>query len=139
MTQRTMPRPGSAPVWWLARSAAVVLSLSFVACGGGGQGPAQSPTAMPNQVPVGYGTASLSWTPVTTDTSGTPLADLAGYKVYYGTSPGELDTAILVQDPSATAYVVNYLASGTWYFAVAAYTTGGIDGARSNVASKTIP
>jgi hypothetical protein len=90
-------------------------------------------------VPVGFGTASLSWTPVTTDTSGTPLADLAGYKIYYGTSPTDVNTPILVPDPSATAYLVANLPSGTWYFAVAAYTTGGVDGVRSNVASKTIP
>jgi len=120
-------------------SALVALSLYFVACGGPGTMPVESPTATPNQVPVGFGTASLSWTAVTTDTSGTPLTDVAGYKIFYGSSPDELNTSIPVADPSATSYLVANLTSGTWYFAVAAYTTGGVDGMRSNVATKTIP
>jgi hypothetical protein len=33
------------------------------------------------------GQATLSWDPPTTNVDGTPLTDLAGYKVYYGT-PG---------------------------------------------------
>jgi hypothetical protein len=39
----------------------------------------------------------------------------------------------------ATAYTIGNLASGVWYFAAAAYTTTGIQGTRSAVASKTIP
>lgn len=134
-----MPRSPSTLLRSICLSAVVALPLCLVACGGPATAPVEGPTATPNQVPVGFGTASLSWTPVTTDTNGTPLADLAGYKIYYGSSPGELSTTILVADPSATAYLVANLTSGTWYFTVAAYTTGGVDGVRSNVALKEIP
>ena len=38
-----------------------------------------------------------------------------------------------------TAYVVTNLSSGTWYFGVTAYTSGGTEGDMSNVGIKTIP
>ncbi len=85
------------------------------------------------------GTASLSWTAPTANTDGTPLTDLAGYTIYYGSSADALTQSIQVADPTATAYVVNTLASGTYYFAVAGYTTTGVQGAVSSQVSKTIP
>ena len=85
------------------------------------------------------GSALLSWTPVTKDIKGKDLTDLAGYKVLYGTSPRALYMVIVLSDPHLTGYVVTDLAPGTWYFAVAAYTRSNVQGAQSNVASKTIP
>jgi hypothetical protein len=124
---------------WIRVGVAVSLAPALLECGGAAIGPAtDSSTSTPNQVSVGYGTASLSWTPVTTDTEGTPLSDLAGYHIYYGSSPADMSTSVVVADPSAVAYLVGELAPGTWYFTVAAYTSGGADGVRSNVAAKTI-
>jgi hypothetical protein len=88
--------------------------------------------------PVGRGTATLSWAPVTKRTDGAALTDLAGYRIYYGTSPAAATQTVVVADPKATTYVVTRLTPGTWYFAVAAYTKGGAEGPRSDVGSKTI-
>ena len=85
------------------------------------------------------GTAVLTWTPVTRDIKGKELTNLAGYKVLYGTSPRALYSVIVLSDPHLTRYLVTDLAPGTWYFAVAAYTSGNVQGAQSNVASKTVP
>ncbi len=41
-----------------------------------------------NVVATSPGTATLSWTPPTQNTDGSPLTDLAGYRVYWGTSSG---------------------------------------------------
>jgi hypothetical protein len=84
------------------------------------------------------GSATLTWTPVTQSTDGDILTGLAGYIVFYGTSPDALTTAVTVTDPNQTSYLVTPLSSGTWYFAVAAYTSDGVQGEMSNVASKTI-
>jgi len=84
------------------------------------------------------GSARLSWTAVTTDIGGTQLHDLAGYRVYYGTSARALYSVVVVPDPRATSYEVTDLAPGTWYFGVAAYTSANVQGALSNVGSKTI-
>jgi hypothetical protein len=84
------------------------------------------------------GTAKVSWTPPTENTNGTALTDLAGYTVYYGTSSSSLTQSITIANPSATSYVVSGLTSGTWYFAVASFTSAGAESALSPVSSKTI-
>jgi len=85
------------------------------------------------------GSATLNWTAVTTNTNGSVLSNLAGYKVYYGTSANAMNTVVTLANPSVTTYLVSNLTSGTWYFAVAAYTAGGTVGVQSNVGQKTIP
>jgi hypothetical protein len=86
----------------------------------------------------GSGTATLTWVAPTTNTNGTPLGDLAGFIVNYGTSPNAMTNSITVANATATGYTVQSLAAGTWYFSVIAYTTTGTQSAPSNVASKTV-
>ena len=64
------------------------LALGMVGCGSAAvvQGPTSTPAGSPGPPPAGSGSATLDWTPVTQNTDGTVLTDLAGYKVYYGTS-----------------------------------------------------
>ena len=88
---------------------------------------------------VSNGTAALTWTPVTKNTNGTVLTDLAGYRVHYGTSPNGMSTVVTLANPSLTNYLVSNLSSGTWYFGLTAYTTTGIEGTVSNIGQKTIP
>jgi hypothetical protein len=85
------------------------------------------------------GNATLSWTAPTQNTDGTPLTNLAGYTIYYGTSASALTQTIQVASPSATSYVVSGLSSGTYYFAIAAYTTVGTQSAQTAAVSDTIP
>jgi Putative Ig domain len=84
------------------------------------------------------GSATLSWTAPTENTDGTPLTDLAGYHIYYGTSAGAWTSTITILSATETSYIVSGLASGTYYFTVVAFNTEGIDSADSNVGSKTI-
>jgi Fibronectin type III domain len=84
------------------------------------------------------GSATLNWSPPTENTDGTPLTNLAGYYVHYGTSDASLAWTIDVADASAATYVVRGLTPGTYYFAVSAYNSLGLEGAWSNLASKTL-
>lgn len=84
------------------------------------------------------GSATLSWVPPTTNTDGTPLTDLAGFIVNYGTAANAMNQAIRVPSATATSYTVGNLAAGTWYFTVIVYTSVGTQSAPSDVASKTI-
>ena len=84
------------------------------------------------------GTATLSWTPVKTDTSGKALKSIAGYKIHYGTSPDAMNIVVVLKNPNQTSYVVKGLHPGTWYFAISAYSTSGAEGVLSKVGSKTI-
>jgi hypothetical protein len=84
------------------------------------------------------GSAMISWTPPTTNTDGTALTNLAGYRISYGTSATSLSSVANVPTAGVTSYTVDNLAAGTWYFNVTAYTTSGTTSAASGTATKTI-
>ena len=84
------------------------------------------------------GTVTLSWIAPTENTNGTPLTDLAGYHIRYGTDPGELTRSIDLSTTSTTAYEISGLSTGTYYFAISAYTAMGIESVDSAVGYKTI-
>lgn len=84
------------------------------------------------------GTATVSWVAPTQNTNGTPLTDLAGFNIHYGSSSSSLTQKIQVQGPGITNYVVTGLSTGTWYFAVSSVATDGAESAYSAVSSKTI-
>jgi hypothetical protein len=62
-------------------------------------------------------------------------SDLAGYKIYYGTSSRNYSTVVDVK--KVTSYTVTGLGPGTWYFALTAYNTSGAESSFSNEVSKT--
>jgi hypothetical protein len=73
----------------------------------------------------------------TSDTDGMPLADLAGYYVYYGSSSQSYAERIDVG--KVTTYTIHNLSPGTYYFAVAAYDASGNETDYSNEAAKKVP
>lgn len=81
------------------------------------------------------GRATLSWMAPTQNDDDTPLTDLAGYWLSYGTSPTALAQTIQV---TGTRYTISELAPGTYYFAVRAFTASGRDSDPSNVVSKVV-
>lgn len=87
---------------------------------------------------VSSGAATLSWTPPTTNTDGTTLTNLAGFRILYGPSTAQLTQTIQVANPSVNAYVVSNLVPGTYYFTVRAYTSGGAESTNSNVVTKLV-
>ena len=99
--------------------------------------PTTTPTSPSTPAPTNN-TATLTWTAPTTNTNGSALTDLAGYQIHYGTTPGALSNTINIANPGATTYVVTNLTTGTWYFAMSAYTNTGLASPMSNVGSKTI-
>lgn len=85
------------------------------------------------------GTASLSWAAPTQNTDGTPITNLSGYIISYGTSGTLLSQTVSIANPATTSYTVQNLGSGTWYFAVSATESDGTTSSLSTVVSKTIP
>ena len=86
------------------------------------------------------GSATLSWVRPTTRTDGSPLTNLAGFRVYYGTSLGSYSKQIDVPNPALTAYVVSNLPGGsTYYFVATAYDSAGLESTFSTPGTKTIP
>jgi hypothetical protein len=89
-------------------------------------------------VAVAGGSATLTWMPPTTNTNGTPLTNLAGYRVRWGTAAGSYPNAVTLNNPGLATYVVGNLAPGTYYFVVTALNSAGAESQFSNMASKTI-
>ena len=85
------------------------------------------------------GTATVNWTPPTTNTDGSALTDLAGFRVLYGRTSTNLDQSVEIDNEGLTSYTVGNLASGQWFFAVRAVNSQGFESDSSNVGSKTIP
>jgi hypothetical protein len=84
------------------------------------------------------GSATVSWTPPTTRTDGSPLTNLAGFKLRYGNSAGNYPNTITIPNPGVTAYLVENLARGTYYFVVAAYDATGSESSNTSPVSGTI-
>jgi len=106
--------------------------------GASGSGTTTVAANPPSSPAPSSGTATLDWTPPTQNSDGSTLTDLAGYTVYYGTSPGSLTQQVKITNPGLSAYTMTNLASGTWYFAVAAYSASGTESSRSGVISTQI-
>jgi hypothetical protein len=85
------------------------------------------------------GTATLSWLAPTTNTDGSALTNLSGYKLYHGTSASALTDVRSISSPGTTIFVFDQLAAGTHYFAMSAVNSAGVEGAKTGVGSKIIP
>lgn len=91
-----------------------------------------------NSVGTSSGSATLSWTPPTRNSNGTALTNLAGYRIYYGTSPSSLTRTVTLSNAGLTRYVVSDLSAATWYFSIRAYTSSGVESTNSNTVSKVV-
>ena len=87
---------------------------------------------------INLGSATLSWTAPTQNEDGTALEDLAGYKLYWGTTPGSYTDSVTIDSPGITTYVVENLAPGTYEFVATAYNTSGVESRYSGTATKTV-
>lgn len=73
------------------------------------------------------GSAALNWSPPTQNVDGTPLLDLAGYTIYYGTAERQYDRSLRIDNPGVTSAVIGNLSAGTWHFAATATTASGME------------
>jgi hypothetical protein len=118
-------------------AAGTVLVLGLLAgCNDPGTGPASSGNAP--AVTSGSGGVTLSWDAPTSNTNGTPLTNLAGYRIYYGYSPTDLSQTVSITGVGIQTYVLDDLPSGVWYFAIVAINSSGDESALSNIVQKTI-
>jgi len=100
-----------------------------------GPGPARAPASSQSSASR---TATLFWEAPSSNTNGSPLTDLAGYRIYYGTSPDELTQTVQLSSVGLQTYVIDGLEPGTWYFAIMALTRTGAESSLSNIVVKTI-
>ena len=116
--------------------ALIIAGVMLVGCGGGES--TSAPGAVPPGPGSGTGSATLSWTAPSENSDGSAITDLAGYRIYHGTSANALVDQIQVNNPGVTVYVVEGLPRGTNYFAITAYNSSGAESDRSPIGSKSV-
>jgi len=84
------------------------------------------------------GSVTLSWNAPTQNADGTPLLDLAGYKIYYGRNSGIYDHEIQIDGAGTTTYVVGNLTPDTYYFAATSVNSAGVESDYSGEAVRTV-
>jgi hypothetical protein len=135
---------------WLAT---VIVTVALAACGGGGGSSSASsqsvaplsssdsnpPVTSQSPAPTSsIGQATLYWAAPDQNTDGSALTNLAGYRIYYGTSTDALDQVIDIPSVGMTTYVVDNLTTGTYYFSIRAYNAVGAESALSNIVTDTV-
>jgi hypothetical protein len=84
------------------------------------------------------GSVSLSWQAPTENEDGTALTDLAGFKIYWGTTPGRYPNSVTIDNPSVTAYVVENLAPGEYEFVGTSFNAAGVESRYSSPVSRSV-
>ena len=113
-----------------------LIAIFYTAGCGGGSGSGTSGISRSVISPPDARSVTLSWIAPTTNEDGTFLTDLAGYKIYYGTSPGSYSNHITVHN--TTSYTISNLPPNIYYFTITAYDTSGNESNYSNEVGKYI-
>jgi hypothetical protein len=80
----------------------------------------------------------VRWQAPDQNVDGTPLTNLAGYRVRYGQSSDNLAQVLEIPSAVITSVTVEGLAAGYWYFGIEAYNSAGVGSTLSNIAQKLV-
>jgi hypothetical protein len=88
--------------------------------------------------PVQTGSLTLQWTAPVTRADGTPLslADIDGYRIYYGGSAGNYPNRLDVSDGTAQTATITDMPVGPYYLVMTTYDVSGLESAYSSMATK---
>jgi len=141
----------------------LVLILQLSACGGGGSGSGadiaavagddtgtsftsastQSTTTSSqpsgtDDATVSTGEFGLTWTAPVTRADGTPLslAEIDGFRIYYGKSAGSYSNYTEVTDGTAQSVIVNGVPVGTYYVVMTTLDSSGRESSYSSTVTK---
>jgi hypothetical protein len=83
---------------------------------------------------------SLSWVAPAEREDGNPISmsEIAGYRVYYGTSQGDYSGQVDIAESSTMQATLNNLPSGTYYIVVTTYDVAGLESGYSEEVVKTV-
>jgi hypothetical protein len=95
-------------------------------------------TAPPSSPAASSSSVTLGWVAPTQNSNGTPITNLAGYKIHYGTTSQDYTQVVALNNPSLSRYVVDSLPSGTYFFAITAYNSQGVESALSGEITTTL-
>ena len=119
-------------------------AMAKIAAAGGVKGkpapapaPAPPPAPAPAPPPV-TGSLTVDWVAPTTKADGTPLTDLAGFRILIGTTSGTYAQTVTVPSPTTLTYTVSNLPANTYYAVAKAYDSSNTESGPSIEVSKII-
>jgi len=81
---------------------------------------------------------TLSWMPPLTNTDGTPLTDLAAYRLYGGNTPDSLSLIIELDNAGMTRLFIDSLPPDRYYFRMSAVNREGVESDLSPLVSRVL-
>ena len=129
-----------------------IFSAQLVGCGGGGSNDvttsdsivsSASASSSSESVSSGdeaTGSFTLNWTAPATRSDGSPLslADIDGYRIYYGDSQGYYPNSVDVNDGSLQSVIVDNVPVGSYYVVMTTYDVNGLESSYSSVVAKNV-
>lgn len=120
----------------------IMFAILLTGCQGGGSEPSQSNgvAITPNDPGSDTALAQISWTIPATRILGDSLSlsEIQGYKLYYGTAPGNYSGSAEITGAQTTQATVTLDSGDTYYFVVRAVDTNGLEGPESNTVTRTL-
>lgn len=118
---------------------ALISSAVVSGCGGGGGGGSDSADATQDGN-YGEGVIALSWRAPSERENGDALAlaEMGGYRVYWGPSDNPTQDSVTIDDPYVTTYELDGVPPGTYQVAVTAIDTSGLESSLSNSVTKSV-
>jgi hypothetical protein len=77
-------------------------------------------------VATASGSITISWLPATERTDGSPLTNIEGTRIHWGTAPETYSSSVLVSG-GATAYVIDNLLPASYYIAASTVDANGLE------------
>jgi hypothetical protein len=76
---------------------------------------------------TGASSFTLSWMAPTQNEDGSALTDLAGYRIYYGTTTANYSEEVSLTSPGATSYVIENLVTGKYFLVMTSVNSDGLE------------
>ena len=84
------------------------------------------------------GSIRLRWTPPIENEDGSPLLDLAGYRIYWRSTSSTETGSMKIDNPGLSAIVIDNLIAGTYEFTMTSFNVQGIESSPSNSITRTV-
>jgi len=96
----------------------------------------QPPQPQPPQ-PATTQPITFMWEPPTENTNGSALVDLQAYRVYSGTTRGNLKARVTLRNPGLATYMLKPASTAERYYAISAINSKGAESELSNIVDRS--
>lgn len=140
--QQGRAQPRRATLTFISLTATAIVMRASIASAVQLQIPAEAPQKPPpspqqqppTQTPLPI---TLMWEPPTENTNGSALVDLQAYRIYSGSTRGNLKARVTLRNPGLATYVLKPAGVAERYYAISAINSKGVESDLSNVVDRS--